>query len=279
MVVLPNFLIIGVPKAGTTSLYFWLKQHPEIYMSPIKEPHYFSQIENKDHITDWDKYLSLFKGVKNEKAIGEASTSYFHFYKISIPLIKEKLGDKIKIIVILRNPVERAWSHYMYYLKLNRKVGPPEEALKPSYILNDEPWKVKNPFIEFSFYSQPLKYWLNNFKSVKVMLYDDLKNNPKKFIKDLYTFLEVDSSFTPTFEVRNVSGRPRNKLVEKFLNIKLMQSLIPYIPLFIKEPMRNLLLKKETIPENIKNQLLKYFYNDILETSRIINRDLSHWLQ
>ena len=277
---LPNFLLIGVPKAGTTSLYYWLKQHPEIFMSPVKEPHYFSQIGNKDHITSWDNYTRLFDDVKNEKAIGEASTSYFHFYHNSIPMIKGKLGKKIKILVILRNPIERAWSHYQYYLKLGREHNPPERVFIKEYLCLNEPWKVANPYLEFSYYSKPLKIWLEEFgENFKVFFYEDLRDNPQQFIEDIYKFLEVNTSFFPNFEVRNVSGKPKNKIIANLLSMPWAQRVVPYVPLFIKQPMRKLLLKRENIPDKIKDQLKEIFYEDIIETSKILKKDLSNWLE
>ena len=176
---LPNFLIIGVPKAGTTSLYYWLKQHPEVYMSPIKEPHYFSQIGNKDHITDWDDYLRLFEGVKDEKIIGEASTSYFHFYEKAIPLIKNKLGKNVKLLLILRNPIERAWSHYQYYIKLGRERNSPKIALSRFYTLKNDPWGLEQPYLELGFYSSAIKNWQDEFNdNLKIMLFESMRDNP-----------------------------------------------------------------------------------------------------
>ncbi len=277
---LPNFLIIGVPKAGTTSVYFWLKQHPEVFMSPIKEPHYFSQIGNKDHITKWEDYLKLFEAAKHEKVRGEASTSYFHFYKTSIPLIKEKLGKHIKLLLILRNPIERAWSHYQYYIKLGRENNKPHKVFSYNYILHNEPWGIKNPYLEFSFYSSALEIWYENFEeNLKVMLFEDMKRNPLNFIQEIYDFLNINNSFIPKFEIRNVSGKPRNKLISKFLSIEIIQKLIPYIPASIKKPLRNLVLKKEEIPEDIKDELKEIYYKDIIKTSKIINKDLSFWLE
>jgi len=274
---LPNFLIVGVPKAGTTSLYYWLKQHPEICMSCIKEPHYFSQIKNTDHIIRWEDYIDLFKNCKDVKAIGEASTSYFHFYKKSIPLIKEKLGNP-KVIVVLRNPIERAWSHYLYYRKLGRENGTPDQVFNPNYSVND-PWNVNNPYIQFSFYSKPLEAFLENFNKVKVMFYDDLKNNPEGFIKEIYEFLEVDNSFIPKFEIRNVSGIPRNKIIAYLLSLDLTHRLSPQIPFFVKRYLRKFLLKREEIPQNIKEKLKELFKNDIERVSFLTNKDLKEWLK
>jgi hypothetical protein len=278
---LPNFLIVGVPKAGTTSLYYWLKQHPEVFMSPIKEPHFFSQIGNEDHITKWEDYIKLFIGANDYKAVGEASTSYFHFYKKSIPLIKQYLGD-IKILVILRNPIERAWSHYLFY----RKIGF-EENTNLNFIFSESykiknpknSWGIKNPYLFHSFYYEPLKEFLKNFSEVKVLLYDDLKNHPLKLIREVYKFLEVNEQFIPNMEIRNVSGIPRNKFIAKFLSLKFSQKIIPLIPYRIKAPFRKWLLKRETIPEEVKSALKNIFEEDVYKTSELIGKDLSHWLE
>lgn len=280
MIKLPNLLIIGVPKAGTTSLYFWLKQHPEVFMSPVKEPHYFSQIKNPKHIENWESYVKLFKKAKNEKIIGEASVSYFHFYERSIPLIKEKLGNP-KLIVILRNPIERAWSHYQYYIKSGHEKNNPDKVFDKSYVIENDPWgwNLKNPYIELSFYSEPLKNFLANFKNVKILLYDNLKSNPQSLIKDVYSFLNVDVSFIPNFEVRNVSGEPRNKLIKYILSLNMTQKIIPKIPYPIKAQLRGVVFKKNEIPVPIKERLKNVFEEDIKETSKLLNKDLSFWLK
>ncbi len=276
---LPNFLIIGVPKAGTTSLYYWLKQHPEVYMSPIKEPHYFSQIGNKDHITDWDDYLRLFEGVKDEKIIGEASTSYFHFHEKAIPLIKNKLGKNVKLLLILRNPIERAWSHWLMYCKYGI-VNYKDDPLKVNLLGSSASWGVKNPILTYSYYSESLEVWLREFgNNLKVMLFDDLRKEPLDFFKEVLLFLDIDVSFDPQLEIRNVSGKPRNWFVEKILSMHTVQSIIPLIPTFIKIPLRAFLLRKEEIPNEVKRKLKDIYYEDILKTSKLLNKDLSFWME
>jgi len=116
MEVWPNFFIVGAPRAGTTSLYFYLKQVPEVYLSPVKEPNYFSvKIIPDDHyllpIRNKKNYLKLFEKVKDEKAIGEASPSYLEDPETPY-LISQDVSDA-RIIAILRDPVERAFSHYL----------------------------------------------------------------------------------------------------------------------------------------------------------------------
>ncbi len=272
---LPNFLIVGVPKAGTTSVYYWLNQHPQVYMSPIKEPHYFSQIGNEDHINSWDNYVKLFSGASTKHlSVGEASTSYFYFYKEAIPLIKKRL-DNPKIIVILRNPVDRAWSHYM----MQKKYGwiKQEDFFSKDLAYLKSSWGIKRPHIELGFYSDALRAYLNSFAKVKVMFYDDLKHRPHDFVKELYEFLGVDSSFIPNFEVRNVSGEPRNRLIGFLLSNSLSQKLIPHIPYVIKAPFRKILLKKEVIPSEVKKRLLDIYLEDIEKVEKLLGVNLERW--
>jgi len=140
---LPNFLIVGAPKSGTTSLYYYLKEHPEIYMSKLKEPHFFSkECKNlpfrgpKDESLGstkymnltWEDYQNLFKGAITYKAVGEASADYLYYFKCSIKNIKKYLGNP-KIIIILRNPIERAFSAYLHMLRDGREYLSFREAL------------------------------------------------------------------------------------------------------------------------------------------------------
>jgi len=120
----PNFFIVGVPRAGTHSLYAYLKQHSKVFMSPRKEPNYFCReiIPDDDPLKEpvrrESDYLALFKDVKNEVAIGEASAFYLRD-SLAPELIHEKVPNA-KIIIILRDPAERAYSHYLTLVKKNK---------------------------------------------------------------------------------------------------------------------------------------------------------------
>src|SRR4051794_4060836 len=113
---MPNFFIVGTPKAGTTSLYHYLEEHHDIYMAPIKETNFFSYHEiksqglfyNEEHISSLNQYQEQFKSVKNEKAVGEASVSYLYYP--SVPLKIKEFNPKAKIIIVLRNPIDRGFS-------------------------------------------------------------------------------------------------------------------------------------------------------------------------
>ena len=112
----PNFFVVGTPRAGTTSLYSYLNATPGIYMSSIKEPRFFHKIRPETNLPimhDKKKYLGLFRNVKDEKSIGEASPTYLQ--DPESPLLIHKVIPNAKIIIILRDPIERAFSYYLPY--------------------------------------------------------------------------------------------------------------------------------------------------------------------
>ena len=120
MEIWPNFFIVGAPRCGTTSLWYYLSQSPEVFMSTKKEPKYFNSYESvrlyfDPPIRDKKKYLELFHEVRNERAIGEASTSYLA--DPSTPELIHKVLPESRIIISLRDPVERAFSHHLLDLR------------------------------------------------------------------------------------------------------------------------------------------------------------------
>lgn len=300
---LPNFLIAGAAKAGTTSLYYYLNEHPEIYMSPIKEPKFITsnfikfpfkgigdEKVEKNIIKNWDSYLELFSGVKEEKAIGEASADNLYYYEQSIFYIKKFLGD-VKIIIILRNPIERAFSSYIHLVRDNREFLTFEEALEQEEIRKKENWEFIWHYKSVGFYYNQVKAYLENFSNVKIYLYDDFKENPLKVVQDIYRFLGVDDSFVPkNIKTQfNVSGIPKNKLLQRFLTKPnmLKKAIKPFVKVLIPKGTRQKIINK-LINNNLEKSQMKpeareylkdIYREDILKLQELIKRDLSHWLK
>lgn len=193
----PNFFIVGTPKAGTTSLYHYLDEHPEIYMSPIKETNYFSYAEireqglyyNEEHVLTADQYADQFAGVTNEKAVGEASVSYL-FYP-SVPLKIKEFNPEAKIIVVLRNPVDRGFSHYL----MDKRLGFVNLSLQD--VISGKEKDVElfyQQYITIGCYYEQLKRYFDVFdrSQVKVLFYEDVIRNIDGVVKDIYNFLGVD---------------------------------------------------------------------------------------
>jgi hypothetical protein len=140
----PNLFIVGAAKAGTTSLYHYLAQHPDIYMAPVKEPHFFSRIHPAPeleaffpHVSDEADYLSLFANAHAETVRGEASTSY-----LSHPDVADAIWQKrpeAKIVIMLRDPVERAYSNYWYDVREASSVGRSPRLCRKSWLGRPEP--------------------------------------------------------------------------------------------------------------------------------------------
>jgi len=302
MVKLPNFLIVGAAKAGTTSLYFYLKEHPEIYMSPVKEPKFITSnflkfpfkgvgddLVEKNIIKNFESYQKLFLEVKNEKAIGEASADNLYYYKKSINYIKKILGE-VKIIAILRNPIDRAFSAYSHLIRDSREFLTFEDALNQEENRKKENWEFIWYYKDVGFYYNQVKAYLENFSKVKVYLYDDLKKDPLSLVQDIYRFLEVDDSFIPKSvgEKFNVSGIPKNKFLHEFLTTPnvIKSTMKPLVKLILPKRTRQRFinkilqrnLKKPQIDPSTKQYLLNLYKEDIVELQNLIGRDLSSWL-
>ncbi len=298
---LPNFLIIGAAKAGTTSLYYYLKEHPQIYMSPVKEPNFFtfdgdgngSNVQEetwervrKAAVTDFDDYLSLFAGANGEIAIGEASTYYLH-WDTATARIHHHLPDA-KLICLLRDPAERAHSAFMMHKRENQERFPCIiDALQDKNVGVRDSW---HGYIEPGFYHAHLSRFLQFFRreQVRAYLYDDFNSDSLQIVRDIYRFLEVDDGVVPNTSARyNVSGIPKNRflhsLMRPYASWQRVESRLP-------GRLRSKILTKATalksknltrsglMPEE-RQILIDLYREDILRLQELIERDLGRWLQ
>lgn len=289
----PNFLIVGAPKAGTTSIASYLGQHPDIFISKEKEPFYFiadsiSKINKEDPMLDSilkkahlspEKYYGLFNEANNETKLGEATVHYLYHYNEVIPKVKKELGD-VKIIIILRDPASRAFSNYSFQRR--GQFNSFEDAL------NLENERKERGFNSFWYYKEvgnyylPVKFYLENFSEVYVGLYEDFADNPSKFIKDLFNFLEVNPDFKPDFKVRHNSTMvPKNKWMHLIIYLKHKYGLRLNISRIVGKNLRQKIYKKNksTIKPETLSQLKNYFKKDIKKLEFLINKDLSSWYE
>lgn len=299
---LPNFFIIGAAKSGTSSLYLYLDQHPQIYMSPIKEPHFFSfdSVSKWTHgpgdtinqaITNLDEYKELFNGVKDEIAIGEASTSYLYRSETA-KRIFEMIPDA-KIIAILRQPAERAFSAYMHVVRDKRETARNfQEALSKEEKRKQENWDPIWHYANVGFYYEQVLRFFSYFpkEQIKVYLYDELVNNPSMLLSDLFEFLSVEPDYCIDVNVRvNVSGQQKSKTLTALSNYLFMRpnpfrwisrKIIPKIWRWkVTGFIRGLNLKKSTIPLQERKDLMDLFSEDILKLQDLIKKDLTIWLE
>jgi len=257
--IMPNFLIIGAMKAGTTSLHDYLNQHPQIYMSPVKEPRFFaleedkklaSEIENSDgllwygSITHLVDYQALFESVTVEQAIGETSPLYLAWSDKASRRIKHHIPH-VKLIAILRNPVDRAYSHFSHNVKMGfETIENFSEALQADEI-NQRWWYKKQ-----GNYYELLKPYFELFdrSQIKIYLYEDFQDNALNTLKNIFSFLEVDDGFVPDCSTRhNMSTR---NMIEN---------------------------KKQQVTAVLRAQLLDEFCSDVLMLESLIHLDLRRW--
>lgn len=292
---LPNFLIIGAAKGGTTSLYYYLSQHPQIYMSPVKEPRFFA-LEGEDlnfsspdelfienSVICFDDYQKLFDGVTDEIAIGEASPLYL--YSKKAPSRIKHYVPEVKLIAILRDPVDRAYSSYMHYVREGYEKYSFSEALEAEEKRIQENWVYMWYYKRCGYYYEQIKRYLDIFDSsqIKVCLYDDLRNDTSLFLKDIFDFLGVDKSFTPDLSILNASGVPKSRLLYNLLDrgnsIRSAFKMLPQdLRRAVANPLRKWNLEKPSLSPDIASELRHIYRNDILSVQDLLGRDLSLWL-
>ena len=297
---LPNFLIAGAAKSGTTALYYQLKGHPEIYLSPVKEPCFFSGCvlelpqpgiddHKKFYVKSYQEYCKLFEGAAGKKAIGEASADTIYFHDKTIPLVKEFLGDP-KIIIMLRNPVDRAYSAYLHLVRDDREYLSFEEALKEEEKRIGLDWQCMWHYKTRGMYYNQVKAFKENFSRVAVFLYDDFKSDSPGVIRQVCEFLEVDTAYQPenTGSQYNVSGVPRFKSLNRmFLMKNVWQRTIRNIGrrlltedgwVKFRDGVRKKLVVKTAMKPETRVYLQNEFREDILKLRDLLGRDLSAWL-
>lgn len=207
---LPNFLVVGFPKCGSTSLHYFLDVHPEIFMPQQKEIHFFSypniNLLNKGpkdkhvkklQIGNIEDYSNLFRASSKSQISGEVSPSYVNYPNNCIPKIKEILGNP-KIIIILRDPINRAYSNYLHLLREKRETLGFYDALK-----NEEKRKQMgySDFWYYKFnsdYFQKVKAYKDAFEDVLILESEQLKANPEYTISNVYKFIGVSETYLPS---------------------------------------------------------------------------------
>jgi hypothetical protein len=309
---LPNFFIVGLPKAGTTALYTFLKKHPEVYLPDVKEPYFFSRDfhneldefykkksptylrkKRKFPYRNFHDYEQLFSEVKNEKAIGEASVHYI-FSEVAAELIHDFKPDS-KIIICLRNPFDfiRSWFQWNKYIFLAEGAEDLEEALQlENKREQGYPEKVLVPPVSHLRYLHTAKYsiHINRYielfpsKNIKIVLFEDFKKDSLGLVNDLFKFLEVDPEFDHRIEKVNKSFLPRSILLRRFLDsppILWLRNLIKDRASteqfkLLKKVYDSLFNKKDSkveLSDELKTKIKKKLVEDVISTDRLLKRN------
>ena len=298
---LPNFLIVGAAKSGTSSLHNYLNQHPDVFMPSyntkgmkVKEPRFFIKdlVEHRLHngVWSWEEYKSLFSSVEEEKAIGESTVLYLYYYNHAIKNIKKYLGEDVKIIIMLRNPVDRAYSAYHHVSRGFNEQYSFEDALdiEEGRLDKDPCLTPMVMYKDMGMYSEMVRAFKNSFKNVHIILFEDFRDNTEKEIIKTFDFLNLSKNENIDFITRhNVGGkRWKNKNMKYiFTKSKWIKSLLKiFIPTKIRDSLRKKMVKisTEDVEEmnvNTREKLKIIFREDVHKLSKIINRDVTHWTE
>ena len=294
---LPNFLIVGTAKAGTTSIYRYLKQHPDVSI-PVKETFFFlnpiyrkntldypKQRRPENLVLDAEVYNGLYAGLASE-IVAEIGTGYLYHHEVAIPLIKEHLGEDVKICIVLRDPVQRTYSSFKHFAKDLHDKGSFSDSLaaEKARVLAD--WDFMWHHTAMSMYARQVKAFIEEFPNVKVCFYEDLDRDAEKFMEEIYDFIGIHSPNNIDYKAKfNISGNVRSKwLQESITQESRFKRLFRPIfrALFGKE--RRAAIRKYVKSKNMRSAnemsaddkafLTNYFANDIAELDRIIDRNL-----
>ncbi len=274
---LPNFLIIGAPKAGTTSLYEYFRVHPEIFMPRLKEARFFgydgSEGRLKFPIHSQAEYEALFDGATTETAIGEATPHYL-LYPEAARRIHETI-PQVRLIASLRNPVDRSYSVY----QMNRRNKGANADVPFGAAMRSDPHLQET-------YHQHLQRFFERFAParIRIILLEDLEAEPLRTVRSLFEFLGVDPDFTPDLSrIANPGGEPRSQALHSLLAnkrlINVARRVMPDAMIAPLKALRSRNLQKRVLSAADRKAATDFFRDDILRTQDLIGRDLSHWLR
>ena len=286
---LPTFIVIGVAKGGTTSIYRYLDQHPEIFMCPEKGTNFFGYEDARDwmwhdegeppllrhfKVTTLEDYEAVFAGVTSERAVGEVSPQYFR-----CPTAARRIHEvipRVRLIASLRNPADRAFSGFLMRTRRGETVGDPHVELT-----------AEASHVKEGFYYARLKRYYDVFdrKQIKIYLFDEFRKSPADLVRDLFGFLGVDTDFVPDTTVRhNPANVPKSAVLNRILyQPRVIRGVKAVLPARLEKTAKRLrqrnLSPAPSFPPDLRAELLDLYREDILRLEELTDRDLSGWFE
>jgi hypothetical protein len=285
---LPDFFIVGAPKAGTTSAYHYLAQHPEVFLSSVKEPNHFASHSimgqglyyDVDIVADAADYAALFSAADGYGAVGEASVSYL-FYPEACERIHAAIPEA-RILVFLRDPAERAFSHYLMDQRLGLVHQPLAEIVSAGALAGGG--LHYQQYVSLGLYHAQLQRYLEAFGEDRVLVtfFEDLKQDPVAASKRIFRFLGVSEAFEPeTRRVHNPYRKPRGGVVGRLYQSRGLRSLVKRaIPGGALDKARALAMPaagRPVLDAGLRGRLIELFAGDIDRLQRLCGRDLEAW--
>ena len=287
IVKIPEFFLVGAAKSGTSSLYMYLTQHPRVFVPPVKEPHFFSDFHHPAlaYIDSLDKYLALFEACPPGALAGDASTSYL--YSHGAPGKIKALQPEARILAILRNPIDRAYSFYWH----NRRDF--HEPLSFEAALDAEPERISqragfaSHYLRSGLYHDQVRNYLDAFgrDRVRIWLTEDLQADATAVCREAFEFLGVEPLAVDTSTIYNRSGPVRSQALGRLLFLKFpgRRKLGKAFPALAKQVRWRLIQRNMGAPPAMqpetRRRLIGAFREDVLKLQDLLGRDLGHWLE
>lgn len=294
---MPNLLILGAAKAGTTTLYDLIKQHPQAHLSFDKEPMFFTRDDYFSRGMEW--YVETYFSNSEKYTIrGEASPHYLYWAAKAVSRIRKFYRSRPpKFLIVLRNPIERAYSWYWNMMADERESLPFLKALQMEESRIRENWteleyygSMQYGYYRGGCYATQIKRYFDEFPSEQflIIFQEDLIQDQRNIMKRVCSFLGMDPDFAMSPSYKNVSAQPRIQSLHKF--IRTPSSLKVFFKLFVPPDilykMKSRILKANMqqyhYPEmelQVRLYLIEKFMSEITQLSEILGRDLSSWLQ
>lgn len=302
--VLPTFLVIGAGRAGTTSLHRWLAEHPDVFVSEMKETNYFAfealqlagdrtalpRGQKLFPIRSWQDYTELFRRAGARVARGEVSPTY-----LAWPSVPERIAARlpdVRLIAMLRHPVDRAYSSYLMHARDGRERRTFASAVRQELEGRADPTLSYGQlnYVRIGFYGRHLSAYMDRFDGARihVELFDDLRSDLPALLRRVYRFLCVDDGFEPDTSIRmNPSGVPRRRILGPFLRkspiSRLVKASLPRAlaqraaPAWDRWRARRLV--RPPLDRALRADLIDVYRRDILKLGPMVGRDLMGWLE
>lgn len=296
---LPNFLIIGPPKSASTSLHFYLGQHPQIFVSKVKETNFFTH----DYQKGLDYYSNFFTGAENAKAIGEATPAYCF-----LPFVADRIQkdlSHIKLIIAVRNPIERAFSNWLMLWEAGTEKIPFREAVQINLeqlsfakfenekgaqlweerrFMNSDNRNWTRTYLQPGFYAKNLEMYYERFSTgqIKLIFLEDLNSNFDETMKNLFEFLQVDKSFSISDknEMNFYSNKKYFRILQNVIGYKAAKSISKKLPTGFKallKQKKNNVKNKPIISNGEYDFVYEIYQNDIDQLEKLTGKNLDNW--
>ena len=275
-----NTFIVGFPKSGTTSLHYYLNQHPDVCMSNIKEPNFFSSNEiaelyyDNTVIKTMSDYIKLFDH-PNNKILGESSVSYIYYSSVAKKIFN--YNNNAKIIIILRNPVDRAFSHFL----MDNRLGYCNINFK-EVISNPKKYPLfYQQYVDIGHYYEKIKVYIDIFKkeNIKILIYEDFIKETQKYVNEVFDFLEI-KRFKVDISPKNSYEKPSNFILEKLYKFKILRYLFNLLPVFLINAIKSIFFKgvsKPILDADLKSKLFNIYEYSFIKLSGLTQKDLTKW--